>query len=170
MKNIFSIITADLNSTEHSRAFVRLVDEYVRGDTGKGSPLSAEIKNRLVPGIRQHKYACVYFAVAGIKIIGLAVCFKGYSTFSAAPLINIHDLIITKKYRRKGAASALIKHIESQAIAAGCCKITLEVRADNGAALALYKREGFGLGERPMFFMTKGVSLAVRSFRRDQFT
>ncbi|OGS24777.1 MAG: hypothetical protein A2314_05320, partial [Elusimicrobia bacterium RIFOXYB2_FULL_50_12] len=119
MNNTFKIVTADFNNREHCSAFVRLIDEYMRGDSGEGRPLSSEIKKRLVAGISRHKYASVYFAVTGSKIAGLAVCFKGYSTFSAAPLLNIHDLIVTKKYRRKGAASALIKHIESQAIAAG---------------------------------------------------
>ncbi|OGS33423.1 MAG: hypothetical protein A2293_16375, partial [Elusimicrobia bacterium RIFOXYB2_FULL_49_7] len=115
MNNTFKIVTADFNNREHCGAFVRLIDEYVRGDMGEGRPLSSEIKKRLVAGISRHKYACVYFAVEDSKVAGLAVCSTGYSTFAAARLINIHDLIVAKKYRRKGVAAALIKHIEGKA-------------------------------------------------------
>lgn len=155
MKTTFSIITADLKKKEHARAFVRLIDEYVRGNTGEGKPLSAEIKKNLVPGIRLHRSARVYFAVVGNEIVGLATCFTGYSTFWASRLINIHDLIVTRKYRRKGVASALIRHITCEASAEDFCKITLEVRADNGAAHSLYNKHGFSLGAHPMYFMTK---------------
>jgi GNAT superfamily N-acetyltransferase len=40
----------------------------------------------------------------------------------------------------------LLRAVEAEARARGYCKITLEVRADNGAAMALYRRLGYGAG------------------------
>jgi ribosomal protein S18 acetylase RimI-like enzyme len=154
---MFKIIKADFKQEEHRKAFVSLIDEYVRGDTGSGKPLTEEVKKKLVPGIRKHKTACVYFAVYDKAIVGLATCFTGYSTFSAAGLINIHDLIITKEYRRRGMAAALLEHIADEAKAKRFCKVTLEVRGDNTAAIDLYAQQGFSPGPHTMYFLTKNL-------------
>jgi len=155
---MFKIIKADFKQEEHRRAFVSLIDEYALGDTGNGKPLPDEIKKKLVPGIRQHKTACVYFAVYDGSIVGLATCFTGYSTFSAAELINIHDLIITKEYRRRGMAAALLEYIADEAKAKRFCKVTLEVRGDNRGAIDLYAQQGFSPGPHTMYFLTKKLS------------
>lgn len=160
MKNAFRILIADLTKNEHERAFIRLLDEYARGMSGEGQSLPAAVKERVVPGLRRHPTARVYFAAHRRTIVGLATCFTGYSTFRGARLVNIHDLVVTKKYRRTGAASALIEHIAAAAAAEGACKLTLEVRADNREALALYEKQGFRIGAHPMYFMTKAVDPA----------
>ena len=75
---------------------------------------------------------------------GIAVCFFGFSTFRARPLLNVHDLAVMPKYRRQGVGSALLRECENRALRAGCCKLTLEVQDDNLRARALYERFGFG--------------------------
>lgn len=157
MKNVFRIIMADLGSTEHERAFIRLLDEYARGVSGGGRPLTPAAKRRVAAGLREHPTARVYFALCDDAIVGLATCFTGYSTFRAKPLVNIHDLVVTRKYRRSGAASLLMEHIAAAAAAQGACRLTLEVRADNRKARALYEKQGFTIGAHPMYFMTKAL-------------
>jgi len=139
-----------------------LLNEYARSGTGTGRPLSAGVKKKLVAGLLKHRSARVYLAVYDGIIAGLATCFIGYSTFRAEGLINIHDLIVTKMYRRKGIASALLEHIAGEAKSRGFCKITLEVRADNAAALTLYENQGFSPGPHPMYFITKEIEGSVR--------
>jgi ribosomal protein S18 acetylase RimI-like enzyme len=80
------------------------------------------------------------------QAIGVAVCFTGFSTFRAAPLINIHDLAVLPNLRRRGVGARLIAAVEAEARRRGCCKVTLEVRDDNVAAMRLYRRAGFGPG------------------------
>jgi len=155
MNNSFGVVIADLYKKEHSSALLRLLDEYARGNTGSGKPLSGRIKSKLVAGLKHQPTARIYMAKHDSAIVGLAVCFTGYSTFSAAPLINIHDLIVTKKSRNKGVASALLEYIACEAMAKKFCKITLEVRLDNNTALELYHKQGFGFSGSPMYFMTK---------------
>jgi ribosomal protein S18 acetylase RimI-like enzyme len=81
--------------------------------------------------------------------VGLAVCFLGYSTFAARPLVNIHDLIVHPNFRRRGVAAQLLAAVETRARELGCCKVTLEVRVDNAAARSLYATRGFSSGGSP---------------------
>ena len=87
----------------------------------------------------------------------MAICFRGFSTFSAAPLINIHDIIVSKTFRGNGIGKRLLREIEDCAVTTGCYKVTLEVRQDNRIAQSMYKRIGFTRGEAPMDFMTKTI-------------
>jgi ribosomal protein S18 acetylase RimI-like enzyme len=75
--------------------------------------------------------------------VGIAVCFVGFSTFLARPLLNIHDLAVIPAYRRHGVGRLLLERVAAKGKALGCCKLTLEVRADNHAAQRLYEEVGF---------------------------
>lgn len=61
-------------------------------------------------------------------------------TFEKAQLANI---AVHPKHQRKGIAQMMIDAMVADCEAALCENITLEVRVDNKAALALYERNGF---------------------------
>ena len=75
--------------------------------------------------------------------VGVAVCFVGYSTFLARPVLNLHDLAVLPEARGGGVGAALLAAVAERARALGCAKVTLEVREDNAAARRLYARTGF---------------------------
>jgi ribosomal protein S18 acetylase RimI-like enzyme len=77
-------------------------------------------------------------------VVAVAVCFVGFSTFVARPLINIHDLAVLPEYRGQGIGRLLLQQVEAKGHELGCCKLTLEVREDNHRAQRLYQRFGFG--------------------------
>jgi ribosomal protein S18 acetylase RimI-like enzyme len=79
--------------------------------------------------------------------VGLAICFQGFSTFLAQPLLNVHDLAVLPEARGRGVGDALLAAIEAEARRRGCCKVTLEVREDNPVARRLYVRNGFTAGQ-----------------------
>ena len=87
--------------------------------------------------------------------MGVAVCFRGFSTFAGRPLINIHDLAVTSEHRRKGVGRALIEEVFRRARDAGCAKVTLEVLDRNVTAKRLYKRMGFGPWSPPTLFVSR---------------
>lgn len=151
------IITARLTTKQHRAAVVALVDEYRRGPFGDGIGLDSDDAARLVRGLRSHPGARVYLALVDGAVVGCATCFTGFSTFAARALLNIHDLIVTRRFRRRGIARALVRRIAADAAARGYCKVTLEVRSDNEPALALYADEGFGPGRHLMYFLTKAI-------------
>ncbi len=77
------------------------------------------------------------------EAVGISVCFVGFSTFSARPLINIHDLAVLPAQRGNGVGRQLLAGVERKARDLGCCKVTLEVLENNRRALKLYAAAGF---------------------------
>ncbi len=93
---------ADLNLPEDQRAIVDLINAYSMDPMGNGKPLSPEVKEALIPGLRKHPTTLIFLAWEGKQAVGIAVCFLGFSTFAARPLINIHDLAVLPTCRGKG--------------------------------------------------------------------
>jgi GNAT superfamily N-acetyltransferase len=78
-----------------------------------------------------------------IEAIGLTNCFYGFSTFELRPLVNIHDVIVTDRFRGQGVAAAMLSEIERIARSRNCCRLTLEVYEDNIPARRAYEKYGF---------------------------
>lgn len=151
------IIKGDLSRHGHQAALIRLINAYLSDEIGEGRVLTPDMESRLVLGMASHPSAFLFFAEYKERLVGLATCFAGFSTFYAKKFINIHDLIVMPEYRRSGIAEKILLGIEKQAKIMGCCKLTLEVRTDNAKAMGLYKKFGFGGGKNPMFFWTKAL-------------
>lgn len=65
----------------------------------------------------------------------------------------IANLAVHEQHRRRGVASALLRAAEEGALNRGVAILTLEVRASNFAAIALYTRNGYAVvGHRPRFY------------------
>jgi ribosomal protein S18 acetylase RimI-like enzyme len=126
------------------RAALLILDTYASGSSGGNAPLSAEVKQCLIPALRQQAQAFVLLAFQDGQPAGIATCFFGFSTFHARPLLNVHDLAVMPALQRRGIGRALLAAVEERAAARGCCKLTLEVREDNTVARALYHQHGFG--------------------------
>ena len=77
----------------------------------------------------------------------------GFSTFSALPLINIHDVSVLSVARRMGVARKMLDAVKGKAKELDCCRITLEIRDDNTAADTLYRDYGFNDGGHPHRFL-----------------
>jgi ribosomal protein S18 acetylase RimI-like enzyme len=138
------IVDADLQNPTHAQGIIEILDSYAREPVGGSRPLSAPVRGRLIPGLRAQPHAELLLALHSGHPVGVAVCFVGFSTFAAKPLLNLHDLAVLPAYRGRGIGRLLLAAVEDRARTRGCCKVTLEVREDNHAARALYKRSGYG--------------------------
>ncbi len=136
------IIQADLNRKDHQQAIVALTANYARDPMGTGGPLDDEVLHLLIPGLKRHPTTLVFLAYVSGEAVGIATCFRGFSTFHAKPLINIHDLEVLPSHRGRGIGRKLLEHVERVARRSGCCKLTLEVGQDNPAK-RLYEEFGF---------------------------
>jgi len=157
------VVAADLDDPAHAEAIRTLVDGYARDPMGGGRPLGPEVLASLVPGLRAHPTTRAWLAFAGDAPVGAAVCFLGFGTFDARPLLNVHDLIVARDARRRGIGRRLLEAVEAGARAEGWCRVTLEVREDNAPARALYAAFGLGglrLGgeERRVLFLAKDLA------------
>lgn len=138
-----AITLADYCDPRDAADVVALLDAYARDPMGGGAPLPDPVKARLAGDLAANPQAFSVIARLDDKAVGLANCFMGYSTFAAAPLVNIHDLAVLPGHRGKGVGKALMAAIEAEALKRGACKVTLEVLSGNPAR-HLYAACGYG--------------------------
>ncbi|MBW3596154.1 MAG: GNAT family N-acetyltransferase [Planctomycetes bacterium] len=152
------IVEANLDLPQHQRAVVGLLDGYARTPAGGGAPISAEARERMLPELRRRANRLILLALIDGKPAGIAVCFEGFSTFMARPLLNIHDLAVHPEHQQRGVGTQLLAEVERRARERGCCRVTLEVLEHNVVARKLYRRLGFrgdGEAEEANYFLTK---------------
>jgi ribosomal protein S18 acetylase RimI-like enzyme len=150
------VIEADLNLPDHQRDVLALTAAYALDPMGNSGPLPQEVLERLIPGLKNHPTTLIFLAYKNEQPVGLATCFRGFSTFAARPLINIHDLVVLPDYRGMGIGHRLLATVEQKARDAGCCKVTLEVQENNTKARRTYEQAGFSQG---LYSPTTGGSL-----------
>ena len=109
-----------------------------------GTPLAPPVIAALPERLAAQANARVWLAcLRDGTAVGVAVCFIGFSTFAAQPLLNVHDLAVLPAHRGRGIGRRLLETAETAARALGCCKMTLEVRDDNVTAQGLYAALGY---------------------------
>lgn len=138
-----AIVQADLDDQAHQQAVVEMVNAYARDPMGQGEDLPVAVRLGLIGGLRAHPTSLIFLAFRGTRPVGIAVCFLGFSTFAAKPLVNVHDLSVVPDARSSGVGRRLLEHVEAAARQRGCCKVTLEVLAGNLRAQRLYEHVGF---------------------------
>jgi GNAT superfamily N-acetyltransferase len=150
------VVEADPLRADHAAAIVKLLGEYACHTMGRGSPLAPEVLARLSAALAEQPGSHIFLAYSGETPIGVATCFLGFSTFAASPLLNVHDLAVSAAWRGQGVGRMLLGAAEQKARTLGCCRLTLEVRADNERATHVYRQFGFKGGEPEAYhFLTK---------------
>ena len=126
---------------------------------GDGKPLAANVRATLIDALRKHPTTIVFLAFEGDLPVGIAVCFRAFSTFAAKPIINIHDLHVLASHQRRGIGQALIRAVEDKARSIGAGKISLEVLQTNHRARKTYAAAGFSSNsdEGSTLYLTKSL-------------
>lgn len=138
-----SVVRADLDQTPDAEDALTMIRAYARDPFGQGRDLDPPVREALIGRLREHPGALIFIARIGDRPVGVAVCFMGFSTFAARPLVNIHDVYVDPTVRGQGVGARLLEAVEAQARALDCCKLTLEVQERNTTARGLYERFGF---------------------------
>ena len=139
-----TVFKADLALPDHQEAVLQLLSGYASDPMGDGKPLSEQARRDLIPRLRQHPTTLIFLVYEGAVPVGLAICFLGFSTFAARPLVNIHDFYVIPSCRGTGVSRSLMQEIDRYARELGCCKLTLEVLENNHRARSIYAAAGFG--------------------------
>lgn len=139
----FEILEADLRHPQHQQAVVKLLDAYATDPMGNGRALSKDVRRDLIPGLQQHPTTIIFLAFQNQQAVGIATCFRGFSTFAARPLINIHDFYVIPELRGRKIGQMMLTAVEQKARDTSCCKVTLEVQQNNHRAQHIYEAAGF---------------------------
>lgn len=139
-----TIIRADYDDPKHASDIVTMLRSYAIDPMGGGEDLSAEVQAALVPGLRATAAASSLLAYIGEEAVGLANLMTTFSSFGGKPLLNIHDIAVSKAHRGAGIGRRLFDEIHNIAHEIGACKVTLEVLEGNTPAKALYASLGYG--------------------------
>lgn len=150
-----TISEADLSNPKDALAVLVLLQTYASDPMGGGEPISPDVLELLIPRLRTVDSRLVLLARKAGQPAGLAIAFRVFSSFRAAPVLNLHDLAVHPDFRGQGIGRELMKKIELHASRTGCCRVTLEVRHDNTAAQKLYRSQGFAPGEPLQEFWIK---------------
>lgn len=149
------ILDCDFSNPDHLTSAVEMINAYILDEMGGGIPLSPIQQLRFVDGLNNHPAKIVLLAAIDEKCAGMIVAFQNFSTFTARPMINIHDVIVIKEFRGKGVGRKMMEVLEQRAKELRCSRITLEVREDNQIAQKLYKSMGFDETEPSMHYWRK---------------
>lgn len=134
---------ADYRDPQQAQAVVALLNDYACDPMGGGEPLSEAVKHNLCDALAERKDAFSVLCYVDGKPAGLVNCFEGFSTFKCRPLINIHDVTVSPRFRGQGISRGLLETVETIARERNCCKLTLEVLQGNTVAQQAYRRVGF---------------------------
>lgn len=148
-------IKVDLNNSKHGEKLLGLLNHYMEDEMGIRKSMPEHLGQKIIEGLKQHSAYLGFFVCIGEEFAALANCNLNYSTWQARFLINIHDFIVSPKFRKQGVGTFLLSEIEKYARENKYCKINLEVRNDNVNAKNLYKKVGFTDCEPPMYFWQK---------------
>ena len=138
-----AVVDADLSRPDHCAGLLAVLDDYARLPHIAGCPLPADVRAALPERLREQPGRVILLALQAERVVGVAVCFLGFSTFVARPLLNIHDLAVLGECRGQGIGGVLLQAVDARATELGCCRVTLEVVEDNPGAKRLYERTGF---------------------------
>lgn len=163
------IVRADLEAADHQSVVLEMLNAYAMDPMGDERPLSDDARENLIDGLRKHPTTLVFFARRKVEggnsePVGIAICFRGFSTFAAKPLINLHDFYVDASVRGQGVGGRLLRAIEDEGVQTACCKLTLEVQENNTRARQVYDRFGFSQATYAKdaggaLFMSKKLSL-----------
>ena len=132
----------DYRDRQDAADLIRLLSEYARLETGDGVPDLSGLPGQLADFPTAFS-VLAYADTDPPSAIGLVNCFFGFSTFLGKRLVNVHDVIVTAEQRGQGVSGAMLEAVQQIAKANDCCRMTLEVYADNTPALRAYAKHGF---------------------------
>ena len=80
------------------------------------------------------------------RLVGMALWFFTFSTWTGRPTLYVEDLFVEPAQRGRGLGAALMAALEEQALQRGCARMEWSVLDWNEPAMGFYR----ALGARPM--------------------
>ncbi len=123
-----------------SKSFLKLISAFAKFEDKE--PPDEKARNRIIRDIFEKKLARLLVAASGRKLIGYALYFYTYSSFTARPTLYLEDLFVLEDTRRRGLGKALFTKCVEEAINHGCNKMEWAVLPWNRNAIDFYEKLG----------------------------
>lgn len=123
-----------------SKQFIGLVLALAKFEHLK--PPSVAGRRRLAYDAFRNKRINLLVAAEAKKLVGYALYFYTYSSFTAKPSLYLEDLFVLEQYRKRGVGFALFRRCVDEAISKGCGRMEWSVLTWNEKALQFYERLG----------------------------
>jgi ribosomal protein S18 acetylase RimI-like enzyme len=150
-----SFVFCDFSELEHVNAMLEMLNHYMEDPMGDHLPHDRKKQEKLIRDLAAHPTVEILLAKVDGKYAGMVTTFVNYSTFKLQPYLYIHDVVVHESNRGQGIGRKMLQFLHTEAKSRGYCKVTLEVREDNPAALKLYASLGYKDCEPKMYFWTK---------------
>ncbi len=131
-----NIKVVPIEKNKHFSQFKCLFEEYA-------SDLNEEIRTASINHLFELPYFQGFICFVDDQPAACAVCYESFSTYRAMKMLNIHDFMVSERFRGKGLGKDLLQGIEMHCFERGFLKITLEVSETNEVAQKLYHSCGF---------------------------
>ncbi len=122
-----------------SKNFLKLLTIFARWEHFKTPDRKARI--RIIEDIFEKNLANLLVAASGKKLLGYALYFYTYSSFSALPTLYLEDLFVLEETRQKGLGKALFNRCLQEARNHGCGKMEWAVLTWNRNAIDFYEKQ-----------------------------
>jgi GNAT superfamily N-acetyltransferase len=151
------IVRADREDTHYQASLMEMAEAFSVDPFGANRPLSEPARAGLIDGLRAHPTTLVFLAFEDEVPIGMAICFRGFSTFAARPVVNIHDFFVSKNVRGRGVSRALLDAVS--AYPPPCNSASRFARAGSGMQGAIGRCEELHI--QPALFLRLRVQRAA---------
>ena len=92
-------------------------------------------------------------------VIGFALYYFGFSTWTGAPILYLEDLFVRPPHRGRGAGLALMQALAREATGAGCKRFVWQVLDWNEPALRFYESLGATVRKEWLTVRVEGEAL-----------
>jgi GNAT superfamily N-acetyltransferase len=92
-------------------------------------------------------------------VVGLALWFLNFSTWTGKPGLYLEDLFVDERARGSGAGGALLRTLAQEAMAAGCARMEWAVLDWNEKAMGFYRSIGAARAEGWQSWRLAGAAL-----------
>jgi GNAT superfamily N-acetyltransferase len=90
------------------------------------------------------------------RLVGMCAILFSQSTWSAAPVCELQDVIVTSGHRLANVGKGLLAHSEQIARSRGCSRMFLSAESWNFAAHAFYRKQGWA--EKTYLYFERDLS------------
>ncbi len=123
-----------------SKEFLKLLTIFAKWEHFE--PPDAKAKARIIQDIFQKKLANLLIATSRKKLVGYALYFFTYSSFTALPTLYLEDIFLLEDSRQKGLGKVLFNRCVKEARKHGCGKMEWAVLTWNKKAIDFYEKQG----------------------------